>query len=242
MSYTVETGVIAVVDALGVRESSARDPTGFLDKRDGLLSKVDKMKVRLAKLPSKLKPPEIVLLGDTFIFDWPAKDPLEVLYSAGIFLVSFVHFGLLDGFCFRGAVAVGDYVRDPKSVVGAAVTDAISWCDQADWMGIVVTPHFGLRLSLIANKSNATEEEKDIITLHHTEYEVPVKNGGKIRLWAVSWPLSFFVAGNNDARQAREQFLSCLESQRIPLGTERKLWNTMAFFEHVTKQLEKNPP
>jgi len=58
----------------------------------------------------------------------------------------------------------------------------------------------------------------------------------------VNWPKAFFVASLSpcdDETKPKEKLLEFLTQHQVPLGTESKFYNTIAFFEHVAKRIKK---
>ena len=74
------------------------------------------------------------------------------------------------------------------------------------------------------------------------DYHVPLKDGSTVRAKAVNWPKVFFV---NSIRpcvcgdDAREKFLEFLSMHPVPLGTERKYFNSVEFFDVAVKKIQK---
>ena len=143
--------------------------------------------------------------------------------------------GLREGFLFRGALSIGDFVQSEATVIGPAITDAACWYEMADWFGIIATPSCGHRLSYFAEILK--KENKDLHAWY-VEYEVPLKKGKKHSLWVVSWPAQYPpILGNVMDVGPKKLFLAHLRDFPVPGGTEAKYSNTITFFDWYCREI-----
>lgn len=175
-------------------------------------------------------------LGDTFIFTF---DPTHHDTSqAEPFLIELCNTctgsfagTLLAGLLVRGAIAVGEYIvtNDGRTMLGPAVTDAITWCERADWAGMIVTPTTGLLL-------DETDQKHDYV-----KYNVRLSQGrGQASLWCLPWPFSYCLSDaikNSDSeavfKQGRKRLVQHFRENQtiIPAGVESKFANTIGYFD-----------
>ena len=112
-------------------------------------------------------------------------------------------------------------------------------------MGLVATPHCGIRLSLL--EEGLARGGFDL-AMQFVQYPVPLSNGHTETMWAVSWPAQYPLtpAANEKAQDngmtGREFFLQQIAQYPVPSGTESKYANTVAFFDwyrtHVGRDIQ----
>jgi len=112
--------------------------------------------------------------------------------------------------------------------MGEAISDAASWYEKSEWMGLCSTPM----------TNNILEHYLDYERLNNAffmiPYPVPLKNGQKFELYTVSWAGRFFH-NNTSLSDGRKYFLKLLKDQPVPLGTELKYKNTKDYFGCVSE-------
>jgi hypothetical protein len=121
-------------------------------------------------------------------------------------------------------------------VLGDAVTDAASWYNMADWIGVLATPQATLFIQSLIEQSSGDIERLLV------DYDVPLKNQQTCRLKAVNWPKAFFVKGMTPCsadEKPRSKCPSLLTEHGVPKGTESKYFNTLAFFDHCVDLYNK---
>ena len=72
------------------------------------------------------------------------------------------------------------------------------------------------------------------------DYPVPLKNGTVIQLKAVNWPKVFLLPKWTPCKSGetpREKLFELLSAHPVPIGTESKHLNTIAFFDHALKEI-----
>ncbi len=235
-----QNGIVAILDALGAASYSDTEVERFLQSRSNVLQLLNR------KIEG--------VLGDidsdrvtTFTFN----DTVLVILKCGIhepkldditsfflilrkFLVDSMQYRIL----FRGSISIGSfYVNDAtNTVMGQAVTDAAAWYDKAEWIGVHATPHATI---VIQRWLEHDRKKKGNLML---DFDVPLKGAGMIKVKAVNWPKVFFVPSISpcsNGEEAREKLLEFLAMHQVPLGTESKYYNTIAFFDHAVKEIKK---
>ena len=66
-------------------------------------------------------------------------------------------------------------------------------------------------------------------------YQVPLHGEERLDTFAINWPKILMVPSLTpwkDRLSPRAQLLRCLARHKVPLGTEQKYMNTLAFFDH----------
>jgi len=69
-------------------------------------------------------------------------------------------------------------------------------------------------------------------------YQVPLHGGERLDTFAINWPKILMVPSLTpwkDGLSPRVQLLRSLARHKVPLGTEQKYLNTLAFFDHSLK-------
>jgi len=143
-------GIIAMVDALGMRNATVAESKQFIGDIQTFLKHLPKFMAdyfnQLPNTPKSKKfndqPPQLATFGDTLIFSWEIT-PQELsayIPDVGFFLSYVILWGLENKIAFRGAVSVGDYIQSEATVLGPAISDAAAWHDCPEMIGIIATP------------------------------------------------------------------------------------------------------
>jgi len=235
-----KNGVIAILDALGAAHYSDENIQTFLKSRENVLGLLDK---KIEGMPDRIERNDVTVFtfNDTILIAYrtdalpPTLKQIETFFTL---LRKFLVDSLSNGILLRGSVAIGTFYVDDDSntVMGQAVTDAAAWYDKADWIGIQATPKGTIVIQRWLEKHSATKGHLMV------DYNVPLKDGETIRVKAVNWPKVFFVDGLTPCKsgeKAREKLLQLLSDHPVPLGTEHKFENTIAFFDCVVGDIER---
>jgi hypothetical protein len=231
-----QRGIIAILDALGAATYSDAEIDSFLQSRDLVLDllnqkahagKIDKARLRL------------FTFNDTVVVVYLAEEGQDVtlkdIETFSFRLRAFMMHSFENRILFRGSLSIGSFrmVDDAtNTVMGAAVSDAAAWYDKADWIGIAATPHATMSIQSLLELHN---KNYDYILV---DYAVPLRGGAKASVKAVNWPKAFYVKGlrPNLPGGARSMLLSFLAHHNVPLGTESKYFNSVAFFDYVKRE------
>ena len=246
-------GIVAMLDALGVRDATTEEAFKFLsDFREIEKEALKDQLALLAVLPTSYgnlydeETFRTYSFGDTVILVWeiqptPTGDHLKALMVMGAVLSEMIIKGLSRGLRLRGAVSMGEMVRDDRSVLGPVITDLAAWYDAADFMGAVVTPTCGQHLSYIgANNGQPVRggEGEDMFKWDwcFQSYDVPLKNNSTRKLWVANWP--HLIKALNKNRNPLDWYFDQTRKLSIPVGTEKKYDNTEKFIVEMIKRGE----
>lgn len=235
-----EKGIVAILDALGAASYGDAEITRFINSRQVVLGLLDQ---KAEDILGEDGAPRITTFtfNDTILIVYRTGDAEPRLPQISNFFMimrKFLVDSLAHGILFRGSIAIGEFYAndDTNTVMGQAVTDAAAWYDKADWIGVHATPRATL---VIQRWLEHNERSKRNVML---DYDVPLKRGASVRTKAVNWPKFFFVdtiTPCEDGAKPREKLLEYLTQHQVPWNTERKFFNTMAFFDYSAERVEK---
>jgi hypothetical protein len=229
-----ETGLIAILDALGAASYSDAEIQKFLDSRALVLQLLNaKAESILGELTDRVS---TFTFNDTIVILLKAHDEPSVRDVTAFFtlLRKFLIETLVNRILFRGAISLGTFYAsdETNTVMGQAVTDAAAWYNLADWIGIHATP----RATVLID--HLLESEDDKRTEVVVDYQIPLKNKSKPTLKAVNWPKGYFVKGVSPCepeQSRRANLLELLGRHPIPVGVEDKYFHAIAFFDWIVK-------
>ena len=225
MGLKPESGVVVILDALGSKGIwRTADLATVVDKRDEFYSSlIDLLRPLLKEaLPGILSAAKVEdrhvsdgewraqVFSDTIIVTASSRDafPEDLLFGAYFVSSLALYLGVLTGVALhRGAISVGEFCRGKVSLLGPAVDEAAIWFEQADWMGVLLTPsarEAAMRLSRRLGYPLDTWFPVAPIPMAHG----PRWEDGR----AVDWP-SF---ASNPANQKRHATASSFFSELLP--------------------------
>lgn len=235
-----QNGLIAILDALGAASYSDQEIETFLRSRENVMELLNE---KIEEFPDKIdrKDIEIFTFNDTILIAYKTNSRQPSLRQIDPFfhiLRKFLVDSLSHKILFRGSVAIGTFYVDceTNTVMGQAVTDAAAWYEKADWIGIHATPKATIVIQRWLERRSASKEHLML------DYDVPLKDGKSIRAKAVNWPKVFFVNSLTpceNGEKPKEKILQLLAEHAVPLGAERKYFNTLDFFDHAVKEIKK---
>ena len=202
-------GLVALLNALGVRELDADASYKFALQLDRLIEQAikDSAHVRSASESHPgwaYEPVQVRYFGDTVVFFWPLKSdlsevvnldhelraPLHGLLETMALLGQFMHASFNEGVRFRGAVAFGEFVWDSSRVIGPAVAEAAACECYGDWLGVMTVPNLTARLAAGLTSHYDFARLRAPLAAYTVRYEsVPSKTGGSVPAWVSAWPL-----------------------------------------------------
>lgn len=241
----VKYGVVAILDALGASNYSEEQIQTFLNSRIEIIKIVQEKAKRFASLEnSSFHTPNIFMFGDSIIVTLELEKEKGInpdIYGFIILMASFLFHSMQHKILFRGAFSINEYIEDVSSntVMGKAVTDAASWYEKSDWMGLSCTPG---TVNVLEHYCGTPPFEKDKRFL--ASYPVPMKNGEQLNLYVVSWPYYFFSKDQlikNGKSNSKGWFVELLKDFYIPLGAEKKYENTKKYFLARAEVELRNP-
>lgn len=259
------SGVVVIIDALGIGQLSLPECRDFLEVRKLLLKYTDDLKQILQGksletfLDCPLSGPNLKTIGDTFIFSWgtPTLNISDTQYFKLFMLgLDWANDAIKEALQYnpsvklRGAISVGEYIQDHEDdiIIGPAVFDASRIAESADWIGIIATQKTYERLKpLICDHD---------YSLFGIEYQVPLKGSSKaenkqprsLKTVAGTWPLKFIELEDTNLlddnfKQADEALKAYLEPPEHNQGVKAKYLNTIDFqnytFGHLAYYKEK---
>jgi len=245
--------IVAMLDALDVRNATMQEAESFIS----ILQKIDGYIPTFLESLIKLLPPDFHELyaqtafhthtfGDSVILVWevPSSDALYKPLLLISQILSYMLIAVLEnGLRFRGAISLGDIVYSKQNVLGPAITDVASWYEEADWMGVIATPHCGHHIKYLQTHYGSvtkTKDGKQMAPLHlfFVEWDVPIKTH-VTPLWVVNWPRLVSLL-RKDVKPLPWYFE---KTKRffIPLGTEQKYRHTEDFIRRQTEETKPQP-
>lgn len=233
-------GFVVLLDALGTRTAS-------LDKAKHYLSLIRTIEEQIkgslqATLSGRDVDPQIFdtlsirFFGDTLLITYEIKDAKReaqyferIAFVLQLFLCRALELGLM----FRGSLSIGNYVDKDSVVLGPAISDAATWYEELDMMGILLTPHatlsfkqmnlrkdMGMKVWVFSGE--AVLQKPSLKTSRVPPPELYLLN------WVYGIPNPFYTK-----EQEIEWFYRVIRTFSIPPGTESKFAHTEAFFlEH----------
>jgi hypothetical protein len=225
-------GLVAVVDALGAKLFSQSEADKFLEFRDSI-ARFNLAVLETHSVALDLRRMRTFTIGDTIVYVY--EPPGDISYAeverfCHVLRITVSH-SINSQFPLRGAFAVGEFYRDGETtVLGPAVSDAASWFEAADWIGVIATPRTSLFIQGFLESAPGAEMNHVLV-----DYPVPMKDKRIERLKAVNWPKAYFVSGLRPAGNgtARGLVMSAFAKRQIPPGTESKYANAMTFFDAI---------
>lgn len=231
--------MIAILDALGAASYSDLEIQSFLKSRENALRLLDKKIDGIGEIDHDQV--EIFTFNDTILIAFKTNTAPPTFAQISTFfgiLRKFLVDSLTHKILLRGALAIGTFYADSPSntVMGQAVTDAAAWYDKAEWIGIHATPKATISIQ------RWLEQNPGSVGRLMLDYAVPLAGGLSVQVKAVNWPKVFFVKSLTPCafdEEPRETLLQLLSEHTVPLGTERKYFNTIAFFDHAVKEIKR---
>lgn len=235
-----QNGIVAILDALGTATYEDAEIRRFIDSRDVVLALLrEKANDVFGEIQENMI--SVFTFNDTVLIVLNTGDHRPRLSQISDFFTvmrKFLVDSLANRILFRGSISIGTfYINNGANLVmGKAVTDAASWYDKADWIGLHATPRASLIIQRLLEHNERTKRNVML------DYEVPLKNEKTIKAKAVNWPKVFFVPGLSPcpSNEAREKLLEYLTAHQIPLGTESKFQNTLDFFDEAVKKIKRD--
>jgi hypothetical protein len=203
--------------------------------------------------PKKIIYPKIekALFGDTIVLCWPISSEPEtspeikiwkIFPSIAILLRRIIFLGLERGILLRGSISIGEYAHEENTFLGPAITDAYVWSQEADWFGMILTPHCQIYLTYLLENEAEREAISKVDYLLKFEnglwvkYPVPLRQGSK-ELFVLPWPIYFLTQGKQSGKSGLVLLANHFLNKPIPKGTESKYENSINFFKWYEKEI-----
>lgn len=236
--YDVDSGVVALLDALGTKGIwSTRPPTQVFEQWKKILNLIEhSARTNVQSLESYnrwLLNPEPDQLGcrhcDPIAFSdslfipmapWEQKHLSIIMGMMGRLLAELVWTGLVTGTFLRGSVSIGQFYQARTKIVGPAVDEVASWYDLADWIGVTVAPTMARALDYQENFGIDVSE-------FYTKYKVPYKDRSRDH-WVIDWPRF----AHKTTKHPELALLGAFREHGgvVAPSVESKYTNTIAFF------------
>jgi len=254
-------GIVVIFDALGAKGLSIKEAREFLKIRDELAIDLpflqDAIHAALAEeidasvVASDVRKHsntleylrrskhEVLTFGDSFILLHEC-DPQSIslgLVSVAQWCASTIATAMDCRIYFRGALSIGNYLYSGKqsnTVLGPAVADAASWCEVADWIGMVVAPSSGYYFEQPEINPNELRHHSQFHFFKQQSfirYQVPLKGGHREDLWTLMWPAEFF--DSQKPNSIKQHMASVFAGTDMPRGTEIKYANTWEYIDWI---------
>jgi hypothetical protein len=260
-------GIVVILDALGAKSLTINGAREFLKLRDVLAidipflhNAIHSTVAEFVDTPTnasinheysdvidqiRQSRHEVVTFGDSFILLYQCN-PQTIRFA----LASVAHWcalnisAAMDSKVFlRGALSIGSYLyggSQSNTVLGPAVADAATWCDLADWIGVVVTPSTGYYLEQSAINPNELRHHSQFHFFkqqYYFKYQVPLKGNHQENLWTLMWPCNFFDHEKPDS--IKQRLATTFAGTSMPRGSESKYANTWEYVNWLwAKSLE----
>ena len=267
-------GWIAFLDILGFKGIWAKkEPAEIVRDMEGIKKEHDrtKQKIKTGALSDifpdtkeQFKHLDLTIISDTIVIEYSLeKDDNEEnegmseekLFAALKYISNEVQSQFLT--CLkrklplRGAIAFGEYYKKGNIFIGPAVDDAAEWHNQADWLGVILTPKATMRLD--SGASTANEEIMDYLKMQWLKYLIPLKDEKlrveKLEFYALNWVnwVNERVGLDKLDRHKKDKNLdlrslilkNLYEQGNIDTSTVIKYNNTIRFVDKCLENLEK---
>ena len=237
MNIETKTGVVVLLDALGTRTASVEQAKLYLDCLETLQRDVQgTLNVYLKGQPKETlafyNQLQLHFFGDTILITYEVIKKDEFLkYVQYIFVVlAYFYIAALDGgILLRGAISIGEFIKQQNVVLGPAVADCAAWYDQFEFIGAAATPFSTQYIQHLYCESHGNSN--DPWAIDATEmilHDVPTKNG-RLSLFAVNRPAYLAYRTIPKPCDFLKEYFLLMHKYAVPIGTEEKFRNTEAF-------------
>jgi len=239
---TMEHGVVAILDALGVKGIWARqDPKTVITKWNTVIDNFKEFKKLHNEDDEAIGKSKVFSFSDTIIITYVGNedDELQLLNDMGLHLSLPFCDALLDGIFFRGVISKGKFKQTSRMIIGPAIDEAMSWFERHDWMGISLAPSTSFALDEYENDGNKMK--------WFTRYNVPVKHGISLNngidknTWVLNWPNT--LEDSNAIQDLDVDPKSALLNafSQSPIGPDAisKYKNTIDFYDSIMNKQKK---
>ncbi len=238
----MKTGVIAILDALGVKGIWAReDPKTVVARWNYIIDNFKGFKQLNNEDRKSVGISKVVSFSDTVIITYVGDegDELQLLNDMGLHLSLPFCDALLEGVFFRGVISKGKFEQTSRMIIGPAIDEAMSWFERHDWMGVSLAPSASFMLDEYVNEGNKMK--------WFTSYDVPLKknissnNPVDKNMWVLKWPefLEDTFVLQESKQNPKSALLEAFSSAPIDPDAISKYKNTIEFYDQIMNKKKK---
>ena len=238
----MKTGVIAILDALGVKGIWAReDPKIVVARWNFIIDNFKNFKQFNNEDNTSVGVSKVVSFSDTVIITYVGDegDELQLLNDMGLHLSLPFCDALLEGVFFRGVISKGKFKQTPRMIIGPAIDEAMSWFERHDWMGVSLAPSASFMLDEYVNEGNKMK--------WFTRYDVPLKknissdNHVDKNMWVLKWPEILEDASvlQESKQNPKSALLDAFSRSPIDPDAISKYKNTIEFYDQIMNKKKK---
>jgi hypothetical protein len=232
MNNNFKTGIVCLIDAIGAKNYDNSQIEHFMTSRKVILDNLNNKVLHQAEV-REIADPHISIFNDTIIISIECNnDEYNVIKALGVATRKLIIDGIDHGILYRGAIGYGEYLinKDENTVIGSATTDAASWYESIEMIGIIMTPRCYMKFLADYIKDDKKPDQ------YYLKYNTETKNG-KLESFCVNWPKVLFVESikPNECIKDNEKayLLNKLSSIKVPIGTEKKYYNSLEYYNHA---------
>jgi hypothetical protein len=232
-------GIVVLLDALGAKTTTLEDTLIFFRSFRKILREIRSAQVDSSEINFTI---EQRVFGDSILLTVPVAEPdkwkqerernprgaysnLQRCFDLTVETVNeIVALGINEQILFRGAVAIGEYVAGSDTILGPAVSDAASWYEEGDFVGVFATPYTTTYVERMLSKTG----NKDRLKLSYYRCQLPLKGSSRDcgELYLLDWARSLKLISGNHHEDPERWFYDMLARRFIPKGVESKFFNT----------------
>lgn len=238
----MKTGVIAILDALGVKGIWAReDPKAVVKRWDYIIENFKTFKQFHNEDKEAIGTSKVFSFSDTVIITYVGdeEDELQLLNDMGLHLNLPFCDALLEGIFFRGVISKGKFIQTSKMIIGPAVDEAMSWFERHDWMGVSLAPSASFILDEYDIEGGKIE--------WFTRYDVPLKKNTSLKdnvdknTWVLKWPetLEDSYVLQDSEQNPKSALLNAFSKSPIGPDVISKYKNTIDFYDTIMNKQKK---
>jgi hypothetical protein len=212
------SGVVTFLDVLGWK--------GIYDRHDDAILALSRLVQGLVKEAEKkrgiiTRETDIKSISDTIvIFSYCFEDEIQqALEIHGQLCQWVIPQSIKSEIPVRGATAYGEFSIQDNIFIGQAIDEAAAWHEQADWIGVHLTP-----------SAEFVFQCSSITSAWHP-YSPPLKSKSNYHLHAVNWKNSWMGDGVESMETLKNRF-----RKFSPIAPEiaGKFFNTLDFYKQTT--------
>lgn len=240
-----------MLDALGIKNATLEESVMFLNLRDEIIVNLKdrrgffdqyenfpEIMEHLEKLNIDITQYKygITTFGDTVIINFECdKESARIIDSFTMLFGFIIRYGIESKVMFRGAVAIGEYIKEENTLLGPAVGDAATWYEKAQWTGLIITPESE---GVYENCKKQFDSPGPNLYPSFIKYDVPLKEDAKRTLYSFPWPSEYLDVVAEYGKRNENTFYADISKISIPENAENKRVNSIEFFKWCKKNID----